>query len=220
MHFRKVDMEMNEKITLTKVKQMGFSDKLISLLLPEPELVDNPYYKSAAPMKLWNKENVEEAMKRDEYINYQEKRKKRQAAAEERRKQKKDLYDAVQQSLERIVVEVIPFDKLKQRVLWFNFRNKTNENTIRRWMVNYVKYKMTHYNDELLEIAEKTKNYDAYILLQTTILSKIAEAYPELKGECMQQIDNLLSKRNKRKMLEDNRKEKIFFEKILKTFSP
>lgn len=79
---------------------------------------------------------------------------------------------------------------------------------------------MTHYNDELLEIAEKTKNYDAYILLQTTILSKIAEAYPELKDESMRQIDNLLSKRNKRKMLEDNRKEKIFFEKISKTFSP
>ena len=82
MYFRKVDMEMNEKITLTKVKQMGFSDKLISLLLPEPELVDNPYYKSAAPMKLWNKKDVEEAMKRDEYINYQEKRKKRKTAAE------------------------------------------------------------------------------------------------------------------------------------------
>lgn len=211
---------MENKITLTEVKKLGFSAKLIEHLLPEPKLVDNPFYNSAAPMKLWNEKDVKDAMEKDEFIQYQEKRKKRQVAAEERRKQKKDLYDEVQRSLERIVVEVIPFDKLKQRVLWYNFRYKTNEITIRRWMVNYVKYKMTHYNDELLEIAEKTKNYDAYILLQTTILLKIAEAYPELKDESMRQIDNLLSKRNKRKMLEDSRKEKIFFEKISKTFSP
>ena len=85
-------------------------------------------------------------------------------------------------------------------------------------MVNYVKYKMTYYDGELLEIAEKTKNYEAYTLLLRTILLKIAEAYPELKDECMRQIDNLLSKRNNRKMLEDNRNEKIFFEMIPKTF--
>lgn len=38
-------MEMNEKITLTKIKQRGFSDKLISLLLPESELVDTQIIK-------------------------------------------------------------------------------------------------------------------------------------------------------------------------------
>ena len=41
-----------EKITLTQVKAMGFNDKLIRELLPEPELKINPRYKRAAPMKL------------------------------------------------------------------------------------------------------------------------------------------------------------------------
>lgn len=205
---------MENKITLSKVKQLGFSAKLIEHLLPEPKLVDNPFYNSATPMKLWSEKDVKDAMEKDEFIQYQEKRKKRQVAAEERRKQKKDLYDAVQQSLDRIAVETIPFDKLKNRVLWYNNVYEANGVTIRRWMVNYVKYKMTYYDGELLEIAEKTKNYEAYTLLQKTILLKIAEAYPELKDECMRQIDNLLSKRNKRKMLEDNRNAKIFFEMI------
>lgn len=98
---------MENKITLSKVKQLGFSAKLIEHLLPEPKVVDNPFYKNAAPMKLWNEKDVKDAMEKDEFIQYQEKRKKRQAAAEERRKQKKDLYDAVQQSLERIVVETV-----------------------------------------------------------------------------------------------------------------
>lgn len=211
---------MENKITLTEVKKLGFSTKLIELLLPEPKVVDNPFYKHAAPMKLWNEKDVKDAMEKDEFIQYQEKRKKRQVAAEERRKQKNDLYDAVQQSLDRIVVEVISFDKLKNRVLWYNHvYDEVDEITLRRWMVNYVKYKMTYYDSELIEIAEKAKNYEAYILLHRTILLKIAEAYPKLKEECIRQIDNLLSKRNKRKMLEDNRKEKIFFEMIPKRFS-
>ena len=79
---------------------------------------------------------------------------------------------------------------------------------------------MTTYDYELLFLARKTGNTEAYMRLFELILNKIAEAYPKLKEECIRQIDNLLSKRNKRKMLEDNRKEKIFFEMIPKTFSP
>ena len=51
-----------EKVSLTAVKEMGFSDRLVTLLLPEPELVNNPYYKKAAKMKLWHLEDVQKAM--------------------------------------------------------------------------------------------------------------------------------------------------------------
>lgn len=171
MHFRKVDMEMNEKITLTKVKQMGFSDKLISLLLPEPELVDNPYYKSAAPMKLWNKKDVEEAMKRDEYINYQEKRKKRKTAAEKAVQTKKtNLLSAIQEESDKIMIKIIPFDTLKSKAIqakqeWYNqhydplsdeFRKSAynaDEDTINRWSVNYLRHRMTSYDEQLFKMA-------------------------------------------------------------------
>lgn len=207
MHFRKVDMEMNEKITLTKVKQMGFSDKLISLLLPEPELVDNPYYKSAAPMKLWNKKNVEEAMKRDEYINYQEKRKKRKTAAEKAVQTKKtNLLSAIQEESDKIMIKIIPFDTLKSKAIqakqeWYNqhydplsdeFRKSAynaDEDTINRWSVNYLRHRMTSYDEQLFKMARKTGNREAYMLLFELILNKIGKAYPELNDECMRQIE-------------------------------
>lgn len=207
MHFRKVDMEMNEKITLTKVKQMGFSDKLISLLLPEPELVDNPYYKSAAPMKLWNKKDVEEAMKRDEYINYQEKRKKRKTAAEKAVQTKKtNLLSAIQEESDKIMIKIIPFDTLKSKAIqakqeWYNqhydplsdeFRKSAynaDEDTINRWSVNYLRHRMTSYDEQLFKMARKTGNREAYMLLFELILNKIGKAYPELNDECMRQIE-------------------------------
>lgn len=198
---------MNEKITLTKVKQMGFSDKLISLLLPEPELVDNPYYKSAAPMKLWNKKNVEEAMKRDEYINYQEKRKKRKTAAEKAVQTKKtNLLSAIQEESDKIMIKIIPFDTLKSKAIqakqeWYNqhydplsdeFRKSAynaDEDTINRWSVNYLRHRMTSYDEQLFKMARKTGNREAYMLLFELILNKIGKAYPELNDECMRQIE-------------------------------
>lgn len=200
-------MEMNEKITLTKVKQMGFSDKLISLLLPEPELVDNPYYKSAAPMKLWNKKDVEEAMKRDEYINYQEKRKKRKTAAEKAVQTKKtNLLSAIQEESDKIMIKIIPFDTLKSKAIqakqeWYNqhydplsdeFRKSAynaDEDTINRWSVNYLRHRMTSYDEQLFKMARKTGNREAYMLLFELILNKIGKAYPELNDECMRQIE-------------------------------
>lgn len=197
MHFRKVD----------KVKQMGFSDKLISLLLPEPELVDNPYYKSAAPMKLWNKKNVEEAMKRDEYINYQEKRKKRKTAAEKAVQTKKtNLLSAIQEESDKIMIKIIPFDTLKSKAIqakqeWYNqhydplsdeFRKSAynaDEDTINRWSVNYLRHRMTSYDEQLFKMARKTGNREAYMLLFELILNKIGKAYPELNDECMRQIE-------------------------------
>ena len=198
---------MNEKITLTKVKQMGFSDKLISLLLPEPELVDNPYYKSAAPMKLWNKKDVEEAMKRDEYINYQEKRKKRKTAAEKAVQTKKtNLLSAIQEESDKIMIKIIPFDTLKSKAIqakqdWYNqhydplsdeFRKSAynaDEDTINRWSVNYLRHRMTSYDEQLFKMARKTGNREAYMLLFELILNKIGKAYPELNDECMRQIE-------------------------------
>lgn len=202
-----MDMEMNEKITLTKVKQMGFSDKLISLLLPEPELVDNPYYKSAAPMKLWNMNDVEEAMKKDAYINYQEKRQKRKTAAEKAVRIKKiNLLNAIQEESDKIMIKIIPFDTLKSKAIqakqeWYNqhydplsdeFRKSAynaDEDTINRWSVNYLRHRMTSYDEQLFKMARKTGNREAYMLLFELILNKIGKSYPELSDECTRQIE-------------------------------
>ena len=80
MYYKEGD-NMGKKITLTEVKHMGFSDKLIATLLPEPKLVKNSY-SSSYPMKLWDLDIVKKAMGKKEFIEYQAKRKKRKKAAE------------------------------------------------------------------------------------------------------------------------------------------
>lgn len=60
-----------------------FSDSLIRKLLPEPILADNPHYRSAAPMKLYRKKAVAQAMESEEYQQYQKKRAKRAAKREQ-----------------------------------------------------------------------------------------------------------------------------------------
>ena len=46
----------------SKVKELGFSDKLIDELLPEPVLRPNPHHVSGPPMSLWKEADVEQAM--------------------------------------------------------------------------------------------------------------------------------------------------------------
>ncbi len=81
---------MNESIMITQstVISMGFSKTLIAKLLPEPKLVKNPHYKTAAPMRLFNKQDVLDAMELEEFKLALEKREKRKAAAAKQRRQK------------------------------------------------------------------------------------------------------------------------------------
>lgn len=44
---------------LKTIKSFGFTPKMIDLYLGEPKIVKNPHYKSAAPMKLWDRDLVD-----------------------------------------------------------------------------------------------------------------------------------------------------------------
>ena len=52
-----ITTKSRDTYTKTDVKNLGFSEKMISVLLPEPKKVPNPNYKKAAPMQLWDKKN-------------------------------------------------------------------------------------------------------------------------------------------------------------------
>ena len=67
--------EKIEYICYSSLKSRGWTDKLISNLLPPPKLVRNPHYKSAPEMKLWDKKVVEEAEKQPEFSERKKKKK-------------------------------------------------------------------------------------------------------------------------------------------------
>ena len=195
----------NQAITQTAVKSLGFTDKLIKELLPEPKLVTNPHYKSAAPMKLWEISDVEEAMKNPVFQESLKKREKYKASAEKAVATKKaKLKEKTDRFLESIQIEQMDLDVLRKAAIeakqgWYNYKFSihcdgepqsaydADEGTVIRWMVNYVRHEMTSYDAQLYHMKGKVGIHDMYGEIHDVILDKIAGIYPELSQECERQ---------------------------------
>lgn len=189
---------------LKELKKMGWSVRLIETLLPKPTLKKNPMYACAAPMKIWNITDVETAMQTPEFQKYLSKRKDRQKAsrksAETKRKNALKDFESIKNSIE---IEVIDKEKLRKNTLcakqdWYcaigNYDSDpwiADIDTQNRWMVNYIRHKITSYEYDLYLIRGKVGKQDLYTKLKKCILEKIAEAYPYLEDECHSQIDEI-----------------------------
>ena len=197
---------VKDKITFSEVKNMGFSEKLIRDLLPEPELARNPKYKCAAPMKLYLIADVQKAMKNELFIAYQVKRQKRKEAAKQAVETKrKKIISEMQSFSDKITVKRIDIDTLLGLTLrakqdhydWMfelynndycNDAYSADESTRERWMVNYIRHNLTEYEDGLDNLYGRTGKDDAYHMLYQAVMEKIALVYPELADECKNQI--------------------------------
>lgn len=91
------EKEETEMVTQTTLlKTFNFTEKMIEEMLPEPVLVKNPHYASAAPMKLFRKKHLERVMQSEEYrIQSEKKARRRKASLEiqvrkEQEKQRKE----------------------------------------------------------------------------------------------------------------------------------
>lgn len=63
----------------SQLLEMGWTKSMISKLLPDPQIRTNPFYKCAAPMKLWEREIVEDIMKTDQFTELLNRAEKRRA---------------------------------------------------------------------------------------------------------------------------------------------
>ena len=194
-------METKERMMcLSELKENGFNQKLIDELLPEPTLKQNSRYKKAAPMKLWHEDDVKKAMETQAYKDYQAVRAKRQAAAEKAINTKTEkLMDEVKTAIEKITVKRIDIKKLKNKTIsakqaWYAINGyeraayNADEETVNRWMVNYIRHNYTEYENDLESLFNRVGKTQAYVLLKNAILDKIAAVYPELEQECKSQM--------------------------------
>lgn len=190
---------MKEKTTycLKELKSLGWTPKVIEQLLPEPTLKKNPMYTCAAPMKCWNISDVEKAMETPEFIAHLEKHKQRQWASKKAVNTKKQkALDELEEIKKSIVIKQISEESLKQRTLqakedWYDENGnyeadpyKADEDTVNRWMVNYIRHNLTSYDDNLCKLYGKTGKEQLYRTLKNFILDKIAAQYPFLEYEC------------------------------------
>lgn len=205
-------------LTKTEVKSLGFTEKLIEMLLPEPELRPNPYYRSAAHMQLFKRSDVEKAMKNPVFQERLKKREERQAAAEKAVETKRaKLKAATDKFIESIKIEKVDLDVLRTAAIeaqqdWYYeqyyYRGKgyvkdaygADEDTVKRWMVNFVRHEMTTYDEQLYYMKGKVGVHDMYEDIRNFILGKIAVIYPELAQECEKQKNRAIFKDLKRQM--------------------
>lgn len=187
------------------IGEYGWTKSLINKFLPEPTLKKNPYYKSAAPMKVWDEETVKKVMKTSDFQEAMEKASKRKNAADKAVATKRDnMFNRTEQFINSIKITVLPENELKRRTLyakqcWYDFHSSddycyeknaysADDETINRWIVNYIRHNLVAYDHFLNNIKGKVGSMDAYPEVKIAILQKIAIAYPQYKEECDKQI--------------------------------
>lgn len=200
-----VDQRMSksstEFISVTGLKQRGWTDKLIKILLGEPDkTAQNPHYRSAAPMRLYLKSRVEEVETSAEWT----------ALKGEADKRKQSASKAVETKLQKLRVELAKLkisiielskDELIQKACdHYNSRQtyrgiefepagpESNPRFIDRITVNYLRHVLTPYERELAEVKGKTGVGEAYMEISRKVFDAISDLYPWLKDECARQL--------------------------------
>ena len=216
--------DKRKRISQTTVIDMGFTKSMITKLLPEPMLANNPYYRSAPKMKLWYEDDVVTVMASPEYLILWEKAQKRkQSAAKAVETKEQKLISMMNDVADKIHVKIIPEDKLIHKVLCQHEQREREQSiyrgdyiyhsydrnlalktlqqaegtdadyydTLVRWVVNYIRHKLTNYDRDLINLNGQTGKDRAYTSYKQIVLQKIAEVYPQYAQECENQMENI-----------------------------
>lgn len=202
-----MNTEAREQLTQSEILGMGWTKSLIEKYLPAPTLKPNPRYKKAAPMKLWNRQDVLDAMDSEVFKAAMEKTIKRKTAAEKAcaTKAKKTVEEmtAVGNGLK---IKIIPDDDLRQRTLrakqnwaidhgnieFIPYASDITPETMERWIVNYIRHNLVKYDTALERLYGKCGRYEAYPEFKRIVLEKIAGAYPKYAEECKRQSNGIM----------------------------
>ena len=61
-------------------------------------------------------------------------------------------------------------------------------NTVKRWIVNYIRHKLTNYDENLYNLSGRVGCHKAYSEYRKAVLTKIASFYPKYSQECHGQM--------------------------------
>lgn len=65
------------------------------------------------------------------------------------------------------------------------------EDTLNRWIVNYIRHNLINYDSTLQRTKGKTGKQESYPIYKCRILQRISEAYPKYADECARQAKEL-----------------------------
>lgn len=185
--------DKNEYITLTNLKNRGWTNSIIKKMdLQADKQAQNPYYKKAAPVKLFLVDRIEDLENSEQFIALITKSKPRKEAAKNAVDTKiVNLFAYIENV--PVIVEYVSEPELTYYAIsaynnWQcnrpsvvngnNDGNHANINSdkafLARIRTNYIRHNLTNYDSILAKIGGKVG---------------ISEVYPELKKRVMARID-------------------------------
>lgn len=182
-------MENNKKEKITKelIKARGWSDSMISKLLPKPDTTFDS--RGRVKYHLWLLEDVEAAETTESYKELKEKYDKRKTVADKIVQDKTEKFlEEVDLAIKKIKVRRISIEELTRDTIsakedWycdFIDRNDLDPATLRRWQLNYIRHNLTDYDKKLYEFSGKIGINEGYIRYKNAVMAEIAKVYPEL----------------------------------------
>lgn len=184
-----------EHLNLASLKERGWTPALVKEFLGEPDKTKvNPFYKSAAPQKLYRVDRVREIEQRAAFLE-------KKAVATQRSRAALARAEVARQAL---LAEVLPnvrvrrlkLNELRRRALASKKErdefhgdfggNPANaeERHIHRWMVNFARHELSNYDEVREKYAGKVGVHDAAEAVRSAVLAKIAVFWPELQEAC------------------------------------
>ncbi|MGN1155252.1 MAG: hypothetical protein ACI4TK_03670 [Agathobacter sp.] len=116
-----VKQTTDKMINQAAILKMGWTKTMIAKFLPEPKLKQNPWYKEAAPIKLWRESDVLSIMETADFMTEMEKAAKRRAAKlnneMEKAKKKEFTYDT------SVICNNIMSDRTQMTIVCINGEN-------------------------------------------------------------------------------------------------
>jgi hypothetical protein len=187
------------------LKERGWTEALIKKFLGEPDVLKtNPRYKSAAPMRLYNTDRVEECEQSQDWqeaATRAQSRSKRGKEVAQRRAA--ELLKAIETL--PITVQRLPLDTLLMEAIeaYNNFHSillierghdyepaskQSDPAFLERITVNYIRHHLTEYDSHLEEVAGRVGVREAIDAIRDRVYAEIAKQYPEYTEECQRQI--------------------------------
>jgi hypothetical protein len=189
-------------LSAAKLKERGWTDSLVRGFLHEPDCSRrNPYYRSAAPMRLYVLDRVQAVEASEAYKQAKNKTLGRQAAAAQAVATKRRNLMAYLDRL-AVVVPTLPLDQvMKEAVGAFNVRlaqrdydmsdpatMQSDRSFLERITVNFLRHELSAYEDELAAIYGQVGVREGYVILSGKVFQAIAGAYSDLAAECDRQM--------------------------------
>ena len=204
--------------TVSTLKERGWTDRLIQALLGEPDqLAPNPHYSSAAPMRLYLRQRIEEAEQHPTFTEALNKFRARREAG------RKSANTRIRKAVQWAANTPIPFRCPTRSIRELNAvsmearneladirhrpsddhdwdddyespplsRRSSDQDSLARITVNFLRHECSSYDFTLAETFGKSGKALAITVIRLRIYREIARHWPVLKAECNRKIAEL-----------------------------